>query len=179
MALSQHDEIQNPPKCRVAKFTTFANIAGFMAVVANQSLRAVTVSMACEWLKTCLMHSAPQHQPRQEGINEQKSKSFVRGPGMTWRIDRVVDGDDIVALCISGRITRQDVDTLRNVIEEEASAVVIDLKNVVLADREVVKFLAQRELNRTELRNCPPYIREWVTRERAEMMETSGDIEDA
>jgi hypothetical protein len=98
---------------------------------------------------------------------------------MTWRIDRVVDGDDIVALCISGRITKLDVDTLRNVIEEEESAVAIDLKNVVLADREVVKFLARRESNGTVLRNCPPYIREWVTRERAETMETSEDIEDA
>jgi hypothetical protein len=98
---------------------------------------------------------------------------------MTWRIDRVVGGDDIVALCISGRITRQDVDTLRNAIEEEPGAVAVDLKNVVLVDQEAVKFLAQRELNGTVIRNCPPYIREWVTRERAEMRETRGDIEDA
>ena len=98
---------------------------------------------------------------------------------MTWRIDRVVGGDDTVALCFSGRITKQDVDTLRAEIEGEANAVAIDLKNVVLIDREAVKFLAQRELNGTELRNCPPYIREWVTRERAETMETHGDIEDA
>jgi hypothetical protein len=98
---------------------------------------------------------------------------------MTWRIDRVVGGDDIVLLCISGQITKQDVDALRNVVEKEASAVAIDLKNVVLADREAVQFLAQRELNGTVLRNCPRYIREWVTRERAESMETSGGIENA
>jgi hypothetical protein len=98
---------------------------------------------------------------------------------MTWRIDRVVDGDDIVALCISGRLTKQDVDTFRNAIEGEASAVAIDLKNVVLIDREAVKFLAQRELNGNALRNCPPYIREWVTRERTEMMEIDEDVEDA
>ena len=96
---------------------------------------------------------------------------------MSWRIDRVVGGDGIVALCMSGRITKQDVDTLRNVIEEDATRVAVDLKDVDLVDREAVKFLAQKELNGTALRNCPPYIREWVTRERAEMMETSGDIE--
>jgi hypothetical protein len=95
---------------------------------------------------------------------------------MSCRIDRVVGGDDIVVLCISGRITKQDVDTIRNVIEDEASAVALDLKNVDLVDRDSVKFLAQRELNGTVVRNCPPYIREWVTRERTE---TSGDIEDA
>jgi hypothetical protein len=95
---------------------------------------------------------------------------------MSCRIDRVVGGDDTVVLCISGRITKQDVDTIRNVIEDEASAVALDLKNVDLVDRDSVKFLAQRELNGTVVRNCPPYIREWVTRERTE---TSGDIEDA
>lgn len=97
---------------------------------------------------------------------------------MSYRIDRVVAAEDIVVLCISGRITRQEVDTLRNVIEAEASAVAIDLENVDLVDREVVKFLAQRELNGAVLRNCSRYIREWVTKERTEMMEKSGDIED-
>ena len=97
---------------------------------------------------------------------------------MSCRIDRVVGGDHMV-LCISGRITKQDVDTLRNEIEAEASSVAIDLKNVDLVDREAVKFLAQRELNGTVLRNCSPYIREWVTRERTEMMEKSGETEDA
>jgi hypothetical protein len=116
---------------------------------------------------------------RQKGTIERKNKSFVRGLKMTWRIDRVVGGDDIVALCISGRITKRDVDALRDVIEGEASEAAIDLRNVVLVDRGAVKFLAQRELNGTALRNCPPYIREWVTRERAETMETSGDVEDA
>jgi len=42
-----------------------------------------------------------------------------------------------------------------------------------------VKFLAQGELNGTVLRNCSPYIREWVTRDRAEMIETSREIKDA
>jgi hypothetical protein len=97
---------------------------------------------------------------------------------VSYRIDRVVAADDIVVLCISGRITRQEVDTIRNVIEAEASAVAIDLENVDLVDREAVKFLAQRELNGAVLRNCSPYIREWVTKERTEMTQKSGDIED-
>jgi anti-anti-sigma regulatory factor len=96
---------------------------------------------------------------------------------MSCRIDRVVGGDDIMVLCISGRITEQDVDTLRDVIKTQAPAVTIDLEKVDLVDREVVKFLAQRELSGTVLRNCSPYIRELVTRERTEM-ETTGDVED-
>jgi len=73
-----------------------------------------------------------------------------------------------VILCISGRITAQDVDLLRGLLEQERSAVAIDLKNVLLADREAVKLLAIRESNGTELRNCPAYIREWITRERVD-----------
>jgi hypothetical protein len=98
---------------------------------------------------------------------------------MIWRVDRVVIGDRVVALCISGRITKQDLDKLRRVIEDEGSAVALDLKNVDLVDGEAVKFFAERELNGTALRNCSPYIREWVTRERAEITEVSGDMEDA
>lgn len=90
----------------------------------------------------------------------------------------MVGADDIVVLCISGRITRQTVDTLRNLIEAESSGVAIDLKHVDLVEREAVKFLAERELNGTVLRNCSAYIREWVTKERTEMMDKSGEIED-
>ena len=87
---------------------------------------------------------------------------------MSCRIDRHVVGEDLVILCVSGRITTQDVDMLRGLLEQETSAVAIDLKNVLLADREAVKFLAVCESNGAELRNCPAYIREWVTRERVD-----------
>jgi hypothetical protein len=45
--------------------------------------------------------------------------------------------------------------------------VAIDLKDVLLVDREAINLLAMCESNGVELRNCPAYIREWVTRERA------------
>ena len=74
---------------------------------------------------------------------------------------------------------------LRGVLERESGGVAIDLKNVLLVDREAVKLLALSEANGTELRNCPRYIREWVTRERAEahgarrIRGRGEDIEDA
>jgi hypothetical protein len=87
---------------------------------------------------------------------------------MSCRIERVVSAENLVVLLISGRITGEHVDVLRDVLEEEADALAIDLKHVSLVDREAVKLLARCETKGTELRNCPPYIREWVTRERAE-----------
>jgi len=97
---------------------------------------------------------------RMEGLN--------RKPTMSCRIDRVVNAENLVVLFISGRITGEHVDMLRRVMEQESGGFAIDLKNVLLVDREAVKLLALSEANGTELRNCPPYIREWVTRERAD-----------
>lgn len=85
---------------------------------------------------------------------------------MTYRIDRNVIGEDFVILRISGRITREDVSTLQGMLEQEGKTVVIDLKDILFVGREVVKLLALCELNGNELRNCPLYIREWITRER-------------
>lgn len=86
---------------------------------------------------------------------------------MTCRIDRSVSGTRLVMLRISGRITAPDVDVLRAALEQESCTVTIDLKQVLLADCDAVRFLAASELNGTELRNCPAYLREWVTREAA------------
>jgi hypothetical protein len=43
--------------------------------------------------------------------------------------------------------------------------VVLDLKDVVLVDRDAVRFLRVRERSGIALRSCPPYIREWIARE--------------
>jgi hypothetical protein len=88
---------------------------------------------------------------------------------MSCRIDRFVTEDDRVILIISGRITAEDLDILRDVLAQESRAIAaIDLKNVLLIDRDAVKFMVVAEANGVELRNCPPYVREWVARERAQ-----------
>ena len=88
---------------------------------------------------------------------------------MSCRIDRLLTDDDRVILSISGRITAEDVDILRDVLAQESRPVAaIDLKNVLLIDRDAVRFIAAAEANGIELRNCPPYVREWVRREQAE-----------
>jgi hypothetical protein len=96
---------------------------------------------------------------------------------MTCRINRFVIGEDLVILCISGRITAQDVDMLRDLLDQEKSAVAIDLKDVLLVDREAVKFLALCESSAVELRNCAAYIREWIKRERTDANASQGTKE--
>jgi hypothetical protein len=85
---------------------------------------------------------------------------------MSCRIDRLLTDDDRVILSISGRITAEDVDILRDVLAQESRPVAaIDLENVLLIDRDAVRFIAAAEANGIELRNCPAYVREWVARE--------------
>ena len=73
-------------------------------------------------------------QPRSiEGI-----EGLNRKPKMSRRIDRVVTAENLVALFISGRITGEHVDILRGVLEQESGGFAIDLKNVLLVDREAV-----------------------------------------
>jgi hypothetical protein len=98
---------------------------------------------------------------------------------MSCRIERVVRGDDLVVLYISGKLAGEHVDTLRNLLRQEVGALAIDLKGVSLVDREAVQFLALTEYNGTELRNCPAYVREWVTRDRAEMHAEREDVPQA
>ena len=64
-----------------------------------------------------------------------------------------------------GRIAGEDLDVLRNALED-GRVVALDLTEVELADRDAVTLLARTESNGIELRHCPAYIREWVTRER-------------
>ena len=83
---------------------------------------------------------------------------------MTCRIDRMLIEQGVV-LRISGRIAGEDLDVLRNALEE-GGVVAIDLTEVELIDRDAMKHLAHIEGIGVELRHCPAYIREWVTRER-------------
>ena len=83
---------------------------------------------------------------------------------MTCRIDRMVIEQGVV-LRISGRIAGEDLDVLRNALED-GRVVALDLTEVELADRDAVTVLAQAERNGIALRHCPAYIREWMTREQ-------------
>lgn len=67
---------------------------------------------------------------------------------------------------LSGRVGESDLGQLKQLLRAErdvqAQGVGIDLKEVRLVDREVVKFLAGCESAGMQLRNCPAYIREWI-----------------
>jgi hypothetical protein len=83
---------------------------------------------------------------------------------MTCRIDRLSTEKGVV-LQISGRIAAEDLEVVHTALDGRRVAA-IDLAEVELVDREAVKLLGQTEAEGIELRNCPAYIREWITKER-------------
>lgn len=83
---------------------------------------------------------------------------------MTCRIDQHPTDQGLV-LHISGRITGDVMNVVRNALEDN-EVVAIELAELDLIDRDGVKLLAIHEAKGIELRNCPAYIREWVTSER-------------
>jgi anti-anti-sigma regulatory factor len=83
---------------------------------------------------------------------------------MTCRIDRLSTENGVV-LQISGRIAAEVLEVVRTALDGRRVDT-IDLADVELVDGEAVKLLAQTEAEGIELRNCPAYIREWITKER-------------
>ena len=81
------------------------------------------------------------------------------------KVQRSANGD--VVFTVSGRLVAETTSELSALIAAEppGRTLVLDLKDVVLVDRDAVRFLQSRERNGIALRRCPPYIREWITRE--------------
>ena len=88
---------------------------------------------------------------------------------MTCKIERVLTPDGFVVLRVSGRIDREYVEVLQELTENEKTAkgrLALDLKEVTLVSLEAVRVLTVVEGNGIELRNCPAYVREWISRVR-------------
>ena len=78
------------------------------------------------------------------------------------RITRAANGE--VVFRLSGRIDAESVAELERLFNAETTGrrIVLDLKDLTLVDREAVIFLAKCEADSVHIKNCPPYIREWM-----------------
>ena len=83
------------------------------------------------------------------------------------RIETSVRPDQVI-FAVIGRIESNDLPELKRLIESHDPPVILDLKGVRLVDRDGVTFLVTFETGNGRITNCPPYIREWIRRERAE-----------
>jgi anti-anti-sigma regulatory factor len=76
-------------------------------------------------------------------------------------------GNGEVVFKLSGRMGAENIGELETLISAEASGrrIVLDLKDLTLVDQDAVSFLRRCEADSLQLRNCPAYIRKWITGE--------------
>ena len=82
------------------------------------------------------------------------------------KITRAANGE--VVFKLSGRMGAKDIAEVETLISAEARAgrIILDLKDLRLVDQDVVSFLRRCEADSIQLKNCPAYIREWITGEQ-------------
>jgi hypothetical protein len=86
---------------------------------------------------------------------------------MTFRIESAARGGFTVFV-LSGRIETPAIAELKRLFELQSDChdIILDLKDVSLVDRDVMRFLASCEAAGMKLENCAPYLREWMEREK-------------
>jgi anti-anti-sigma regulatory factor len=84
-----------------------------------------------------------------------------------WMLKITRAANEEVVFKLSGRMGAEDIGELEKLISAETSGrrVVLDLKDLTLVDQDVVNFLRRSEVDSIQLKNCPAYIREWITGE--------------
>jgi anti-anti-sigma regulatory factor len=87
--------------------------------------------------------------------------------GWMLKITRAANGE--VVFKLSGRMGAENVGELERLFSAEGGGrrIVLDLKDLTLVDQDAVSFLRRCEADSLQLRNCPAYIRKWITGERA------------
>jgi anti-anti-sigma regulatory factor len=83
---------------------------------------------------------------------------------MTLRIERSAR-QEFTVFTLSGRINAEQVAALKGLFDADNRNIILDLREVRLADRDAVRFLRGCEADGVKLENCPAYIREWIDRE--------------
>ena len=83
---------------------------------------------------------------------------------MTCKVVRLIEHDQVVILRISGHIQEAHISMVEDLIAKETDPLVFDLQEVTLVSLEVIRFLAACDVRGIELRNCPEFIREWLSK---------------
>ena len=81
------------------------------------------------------------------------------------KIETLSVGDQAV-LKVIGRLRSENLPELAAQIAIHGANAILDMDEVTLVDVEAVRFLIKVESSGSQLRNCPPYIREWISCER-------------
>ena len=60
----------------------------------------------------------------------------------------------------------EQVPELKELFDRDYRNIIVDLRDLRLADRDAVRFLRNCKAEGMKLENCPAYVREWMDREK-------------
>ena len=85
---------------------------------------------------------------------------------MTLKIERTVQPGFTIFI-LSGHLAEEEMAELERVFGPRTyySKIIVDLRDLRLANRAAVKFLSGCEADGLRIENCPGYIREWIVTE--------------
>lgn len=86
---------------------------------------------------------------------------------MTLKIERT-SGDGETRVRLSGQLRCEHLSQVKSEVEGAEQPVVLDLEEVDLVDIEGVRFLNECVSVGISVLRCPPYVREWMQRERSQ-----------
>jgi len=78
---------------------------------------------------------------------------------MTLRIERSLR-QRFTVFTLSGRMEAEQVPELKELFDRDYREIILDLRDLRLADRDAVRFLRGCETDGMTLENCPAYVRE-------------------
>jgi predicted transcriptional regulator len=84
---------------------------------------------------------------------------------MTLRIERSAR-QRFTVFTLSGRMEAEQVTELKKLLDRDYQNIILDLRELRLADRGAVRFLRGCQAEGVRLENCPAYVREWMDREQ-------------
>jgi hypothetical protein len=69
---------------------------------------------------------------------------------------------------LSGQMDNETIAELETILNAEANGrpMALTLKDLTLVNEDAVVFLERCESNGITLEHCPPYIREWINKQR-------------
>jgi anti-anti-sigma regulatory factor len=83
------------------------------------------------------------------------------------KIERQSD-EKTTTIRVIGRIRAEDLEELKAQMGDCSERIIFNLSEVTIVNADVIRFLSAGEGEGTRLVSCPPYVREWILRERAE-----------
>jgi hypothetical protein len=131
-------------------------------------LKFPAVRLRVLWILSVLRLELGLHSSEQVVCHSLHADQKFSERGNMLKITKAANGE--VIFTVSGRLDAENLAELKTLFSSEGKdrRISLDLEELTHVDRDAVRFLERCESDNVKLKNCPAYIREWITRERSQ-----------